>query len=93
MDEIGPAVQARDLSGFNLLLGATEFFGGVLIVLVAVWLNNFRGGFAWTEDPDRQFNWHPLLMTVGLVYLYANGKHHRRSSKTLINTKCTITRN
>ncbi|XP_043280341.1 transmembrane ascorbate-dependent reductase CYB561-like isoform X2 [Venturia canescens] len=73
MDEIGPAVQPRNLQGFNLLLGATEFFGGVLIVLMAVWLNNFRGGFAWTEDPAHQFNWHPLLMTIGLVYLYANG--------------------
>ena len=34
-----------------------------------------RGGFAWgAEDPGHAFNWHPLLMIIGMIYLYGNGK-------------------
>ena len=30
-------------------------------------------GFAGSSNPDLEFNWHPLLMTISLVYLYGNG--------------------
>ena len=47
------------------------------MVLVGIWMQNYRNGFAWswsTEDPGVLFNWHPLFMTIGLIYLYGNGK-------------------
>ena len=25
------------------------------------------------SDPGLEFNWHPLLLTISLVYLYGNG--------------------
>ena len=45
------------------------------MVLVGIWMQNYRNGFAWsTKDPGIEFNWHPLFMTIGLIYLYGNGK-------------------
>jgi len=30
------------------------------------------GGLGGTSNPQIEFNWHPLLMTIGLIYLYGN---------------------
>lgn len=61
------------LEGFKPLTIVMEILGATLIILVAVWCNNYRGGFAWRSDPKLEFNWHPLLMVIGFVFLYANG--------------------
>ena len=45
-----------------------------MMVLMVLWVVVFRGGFAWTSLPGLQFNWHPVLMVGGLVYLSANGE-------------------
>ena len=38
-------------------------------------MQNYRNGFALsTKEPGIEFNWHPLFMTIGLIYLYGNGK-------------------
>lgn len=67
------AEEKHNLYGFNLLWILTEVVGAVLIVAVAIWTLNVRGGVSWTSNPSLMFNWHPLLMTIGLVFLYANG--------------------
>ncbi|XP_066510605.1 lysosomal membrane ascorbate-dependent ferrireductase CYB561A3-like isoform X2 [Hoplias malabaricus] len=43
----------------------------VCVVLVVHWNSRYRGGFAW-DHQDKQFNWHPVLMVLGLVVLYGN---------------------
>jgi cytochrome b-561 len=73
MDQIGETSEQVTLEGFNTLLYVTEAVGGLLIALVIIWTTYFKGGFAWKSNPDLEFNWHPLLMTIGLVFLYANG--------------------
>ncbi|XP_011494576.1 PREDICTED: cytochrome b reductase 1-like [Ceratosolen solmsi marchali] len=83
MDQIGESTEHRNLEGFNILFYVTEAIGGLLILLVIIWTAHFKGGFAWTSDPDLEFNWHPLLMTVGLVFLYANGMLIYRSQRTV----------
>ena len=40
---------------------------------MSVWTGHYLGGFAGSSVPDKEFNWHPLLMTVGLIYLYGTG--------------------
>ena len=54
------------------LLGATELCGLAVVILMGVWTGHFRNGFAWQEDPAQEFNWHPLLMTIGLIFLLGN---------------------
>nr|ACO15392.1 Cytochrome b561 [Caligus clemensi] len=68
MDEI-----EQELTGYGPLLVLGEVMGLAAVVLVGVWMGHFRGGFAWTETPGLMFNWHPLLMTLGLIYFYGNG--------------------
>jgi cytochrome b-561 len=77
MDRVEDSPQERGefLEGFTLLLGFTEACGICLIILVTIWTSYYRDGFSWRSDPKLEFNWHPLLMIIGLVYLYGNGKH------------------
>ncbi|XP_011685692.1 PREDICTED: cytochrome b561-like isoform X2 [Wasmannia auropunctata] len=67
-----PQTHSYSLEGFVPLLSLTEACGALLIVLVAVWTGYYRNGFSWRSIPELEFNWHPLLMIIGLVFLYAN---------------------
>lgn len=45
----------------------------VCVVLVIYWNATYREGFSW-DGKNTQFNWHPVLMVIGLVVLYGNGE-------------------
>lgn len=53
--------------------GVAQICGIGIVILMGVWTSVYRGGFAWQENSKLQFNWHPLLMSIGLIYLYGNG--------------------
>ncbi|XP_055374088.1 uncharacterized protein LOC129607252 isoform X2 [Condylostylus longicornis] len=38
-----------------------------VIVLILFWVLYYRGGLAWSNQPELQFNLHPVLMVGGLV--------------------------
>ena len=44
-----------------------------VVVMVGVWMGSFNGGFAWHDNVYLEFNYHPLFMILGLVFLYGNG--------------------
>ncbi|XP_072158534.1 transmembrane ascorbate-dependent reductase CYB561 isoform X2 [Bemisia tabaci] len=69
----GTSMSLEDLRGFRILLTCAQVVGGILVLLVAIWTISYRGGFAWRSNPGLEFNWHPLLMTIGMIYLYGNG--------------------
>lgn len=71
MDQIGES--SHSMEGFIPLLSLHEACGALLILLVTIWTSYYRNGFSWRSNPQLEFNWHPLLMTIGLVFLYANG--------------------
>jgi len=56
---------------YDLAITASQIVGVLVVVLVSVWITLFRGGFAWSSKPSLEFNYHPVLMTIGLVFLYA----------------------
>lgn len=57
--------------GFLPLFVSSQIVGLLSIILVITWTSYYLGGLSWT-NPGTRFNWHPLLMVVGLVYLYGN---------------------
>ena len=48
--------------------------GFVAVVLTGIWTGHYLGGFGWNDNPKTQFNWHPLLMVISMIYLYGNGE-------------------
>lgn len=46
----------------------TQVLGLASVVLTAVWMGHYRGGFSW-DGSSFQFNVHPLCMVLGLVFL------------------------
>lgn len=58
--------------GLSVSLLLCLCLGLVCVVLVSVWGSHFRGGFKW-DGSGQEFNWHPVLMTAGLVVLYGYG--------------------
>lgn len=55
---------------FNLLYGITSGLGVLLIVLMLTWILHYRDGFSVTVA-NQEFYWHPMLMVLGLIFLYA----------------------
>ncbi|KAE9524743.1 hypothetical protein AGLY_014793 [Aphis glycines] len=55
-----------------------QIIGLILIYFVYYWIVQYRGGFSFTE-PKIIFNWHPLLMTIAFLYLFANAILHYRT--------------
>lgn len=66
------AEQQTGMRVFTFLVVLAQIFGLAAVVLVAVWMDHFRLGFAWHDDVAKEFNYHPLFMIIGMVFLYGN---------------------
>lgn len=71
MEEIGEHPQRQRLVNFRILYMIVQMIGITLIILMAAWVSLFLGGVG-LSTPQLEFNWHPLLMTIGMIYLYGN---------------------
>ncbi|KAM9805170.1 plasma membrane ascorbate-dependent reductase CYBRD1 [Neosynchiropus ocellatus] len=50
------------------LLSAAVVLGIAAIIFVLVWVIQFREGLGW-DGRAAEFNWHPVLMVIGFVFL------------------------
>lgn len=48
-----------------LVLASILLLGSLALTLF--WVMQYHGGFAWREDPGKQFNLHPVLMVAGFI--------------------------
>ncbi|XP_034431037.1 LOW QUALITY PROTEIN: cytochrome b reductase 1 [Hippoglossus hippoglossus] len=53
---------------FLVALFAAVLFGVVSIIFVLVWVLQYREGLAW-DGALGEFNWHPLLMVTGFIFI------------------------
>merc|ERR1711879_892519 len=58
---------------FFLCLLVVEAFGISAVSLTVHWAINIKGGVGYVESMGIPFNWHPILMTLSLIFLYGNG--------------------
>ena len=52
-----------------LLVVVVALTGLASLVSVLFWKFHYDGGFAWSSDPNKQFAWHPLLLTSSIVLM------------------------
>ena len=62
-----------DTNIFCSTFAAAQIVGIALVILTGYWRGVFHHGFTFQGDALQQFNWHPFLLTTGLVFLYGNG--------------------
>lgn len=96
MDEINGS---RHLVNFRLLYSISHVIGFIIFILIASWVGIHLGGVGWSSNPGIQFNWHPILMTLGMILLYGNCKYltnlltlrvYDRKKVDYINVLCTF---
>ena len=65
----GYRISAKRGRGCQLPVLVTVVILSALSALVSVlfWRLHYDGGFSWSSEPDKQFSWHPLLMTAVLA--------------------------
>lgn len=57
---------------FLALLASAVLVGLVSVILSFVWVLHYRGGLSW-DGSSAEFNWHPVLITMGFVFLQGIG--------------------
>ena len=58
---------------FISFLILAQIFGIGMICVIILWLNTYQGGFgSWSNV--KVFNYHPVFMSVSMVYLYGDGR-------------------
>lgn len=74
MDAIGDSsAQGQRLVNFRIFYLVAQMLGITIIILMGSWISLYLGGFGWST-PAIEFNWHPMLMTIGMIYLFGNCK-------------------
>ena len=66
---------------FGLLILIAQILLNGVMALCLYWVIQYRSNaegktFAWKDDPDLEFNLHPVLMIAGFIYFMGQGERH-----------------
>lgn len=70
MDEIGAPSLCK--STFKKLYWIAQIFGVLAVALILGIIFRYQGGVAWNSNLGLKFHWHPILMIIGMIFLYGN---------------------
>jgi cytochrome b-561 len=59
-------------AAFASAVTSSQLLGIGAMVMTGIWMSKYQGGFDW-DGSGKQFNYHPLFMVIGLVFLNAEG--------------------
>ena len=71
-DEIGSSTDPHQHLKFTAAAIASQVVGFIMVILSGCWMGIYHGGYGW--DISVVFNYHPLFMTMGMIFLYGDGK-------------------
>ncbi|CAF1481060.1 unnamed protein product [Adineta steineri] len=60
------------LRWYYSIVVCSQIIGVIAVILIGVFLGKYRGGFGWGSDLEKVFNYHPLFMTLGMVFFYGD---------------------
>lgn len=66
---------------FLVCLAVVEVPGVLATITTIHWAIDYKGGLTYVPNRGIPFNWHPILMTLSLIFLYGNGKFPTASNK------------
>lgn len=58
-------------AAYGTLYYVTQGIGILLVLVTAIWLGRYIGGFGFASA-KQVFNYHPILMIIGFVFIYGN---------------------
>lgn len=71
------ARKMEDYGRFLALLASALLVGFASVVISLVWVFQYRGGLSW-DGSSREFNWHPILIVMGFVFIQGIGASEAR---------------
>lgn len=69
-DEIGHHIDPHQQLKFTAVVVASQIAGFIMIILGGSWMGSYHGGYGWSISTV--FNYHPLFMTMGMIFLYGD---------------------
>merc|ERR1711997_883375 len=73
-DEMNLSLSVYNRPLFQTASLAVSMIGLTLVITTIAWVGHFKGGVAFSQtEKGIDFNWHPILMTISLIFLYGNG--------------------
>lgn len=75
-DEIGSGPSDHtDLAHLTIGIIIAQVVGLAMVILGGIWMGKYHNGYGW--DVSTVFNYHPLFMTIGMIFLYGDGENYK----------------